>query len=98
MKCFLPLLPSQDGLDDWLHLVRLSMYSRELRSQGYSTLKQMCDICVEDLEDVGIFKLGHQKRSVRKTICIYSPSHKLTLNMKIIALNSAVPPERTRLR
>ncbi len=42
--------------------MRLAEYSCLLRSQGYASLQELTQISIEDLEDVGIFKLGHQKR------------------------------------
>jgi hypothetical protein len=30
--------------------------------QGYRTVEDLLSISIEDLEDVGFFKLGHQKR------------------------------------
>ncbi|XP_059094486.1 caskin-1-like isoform X2 [Tigriopus californicus] len=50
------------SLDEWLRLIRLSSYGAQLHSQGYHTVTDVLQICVEDLEDVGIYKLGHQKR------------------------------------
>ena len=38
-------------------------YLLNLQSQGYTTVMSVCaNISIEDLEDVGIFKLGHQKK------------------------------------
>jgi len=33
-----------------------------LLAQGYRTVEDLLSISIEDLEDVGFFKLGHQKR------------------------------------
>ena len=49
-------------LDEWLAHMRLTEYAQHLKSQGYLTVQEIMQISVEDLEDVGIFKLGHQKR------------------------------------
>ena len=37
-------------------------YACELRNQGYCSIEDVTQISIEDLEDVGLFKLGHQKR------------------------------------
>ena len=52
----------QRSLEEWLYLIRLSEYTQSLLMQGYSTIEDVIQISVEDLEDVGILKLGHQKR------------------------------------
>ena len=36
-----------------------------LREQGYTTVHQVATINIEDLEDTGFYRLGHQKRLVR---------------------------------
>lgn len=43
-------------------MIRLPEYGPQLRSQGYQTIDDVFQISIEDLEDVGIYKLGHQKR------------------------------------
>jgi len=57
-------LPSYipDSLEEWLHCIRLSEYINELRHQGYFTIDDVAQISIEDFEDVGLYKLGHQKR------------------------------------
>jgi len=50
------------GLDEWLELIRLTDYVKKLKEQGYTTLEKIVDVDVEDLEEIGIKKLGHQKR------------------------------------
>ena len=39
-----------------------------LREQGYTTVHQVATINIEDLEDTGFYRLGHQKRLVREAI------------------------------
>uniref|UniRef100_A0A0K2UH39 SAM domain-containing protein n=2 Tax=Lepeophtheirus salmonis TaxID=72036 RepID=A0A0K2UH39_LEPSM len=51
-----------DSLEEWLHCIRLSEYGPHLRAQGYNTVNDASQITIEDLEDVGLFRLGHQKR------------------------------------
>ena len=50
------------SLTEWLRLIRLENYTTSLQAQGYSTVHQVLRVCVEDLEDIGFYKLGHQKR------------------------------------
>ncbi len=47
---------------EWLILIRLSEYTIQLRNQGYNSVNEILQISVEDLEDIGLVKLGHQKR------------------------------------
>ena len=45
-----------------MHLLRLNQYIGPLLSQGYSSVKDVLSISIEDLEDIGFYQLGHQKR------------------------------------
>lgn len=49
-------------MDEWLRLLRLEEYGSALEAQGYSTIDDVTQLTWEDLEDIGIVKLGHQKR------------------------------------
>merc|ERR1711892_1361151 len=51
-----------DSLADWLRMIRLEEYGPGLLAQGYNTVKDVFTISIEDLEDVGFYRLGHQKR------------------------------------
>ncbi|XP_037073919.1 caskin-2-like, partial [Pollicipes pollicipes] len=51
-----------ESLERWLHVLRLSEYSELLRAQGYTTVPQATEITWEDLEEIGISRLGHQKK------------------------------------
>lgn len=53
-------IPSR--LEDWLLLLRLEEYTATLKQQGYNSVEQMTQVTWEDLEDIGITKLGHQKK------------------------------------
>ncbi|XP_065218052.1 uncharacterized protein ckn isoform X3 [Planococcus citri] len=50
------------SLNEWLQLLRLEEYKPALASQGYETIEDVLQLTWEDLEDIGIVKLGHQKR------------------------------------
>lgn len=50
-------------LGSWLKLLRLSdIYYKTLCDQQYNTIEQVCQLTWEDFEEIGIQKLGHQKR------------------------------------
>lgn len=51
-----------DSFEKWLHLMKLIEYYPRLCTEGYDTIDKVCDLTWEDLEDIGITKLGHQKR------------------------------------
>ncbi|KAG8192251.1 hypothetical protein JTE90_014109 [Oedothorax gibbosus] len=51
-----------DSLLEWLQLLRLEDYFDTLCQQNCSTIDKVTDLTWEDLEDIGIQKLGHQKR------------------------------------
>ncbi|GFS59152.1 caskin-1, partial [Nephila pilipes] len=51
-----------DSLLEWLELLRLEEYFDTLCQQNYNTIDKVTDLTWEDLEDIGIQKLGHQKR------------------------------------
>lgn len=51
-----------DSLEKWLHILKLIDYYPRLCAEGYDTIDKVCDLTWEDLEEIGITKLGHQKR------------------------------------
>lgn len=55
-------LAFQGTLDEWLHLLRLDEYTTPLLNQGYQSVRDVTQLTWEDLEDIGIIKLGHQKK------------------------------------
>ena len=48
----------QAEVHEWLHLLNLDNYLDTLHSQGYDTVDGLTDITWEDLEEIGIKKLG----------------------------------------
>ena len=50
------------SVHQFLNLLRLEEYTSVLADQGYRVLDQLLNISIEDLEDIGFFRLGHQKR------------------------------------
>ena len=57
-------LPQQvpSSVEMMMHNLNLDQYIQPLLSQGYNSVKDVLAISIEDLEDVGFFMLGHQKR------------------------------------
>ncbi|KAK5899219.1 hypothetical protein CesoFtcFv8_008719 [Champsocephalus esox] len=63
-------LPSTDwlpdnkpaNLGDWLSHLGLSQYYQVLVQNGYENIDFISDISLEDLQEIGITKLGHQKK------------------------------------
>lgn len=51
-----------DTLLEWLQLLRLEEYHETLSQQGYNSVSQVAELIWEDLEEIGIKKLGHQKK------------------------------------
>lgn len=43
---------------EWLHMLGLEQYYNTLSQQGYDDLDKVTDITWEDLEEIGIQKLG----------------------------------------
>jgi CASK-interacting protein len=50
------------SIDEWLRLLRLDEYIAPLQSEGFQCVRDMTKLNEEDLEDIGIVKLGHQKK------------------------------------
>uniref|UniRef100_A0AC34GUU7 SAM domain-containing protein n=1 Tax=Panagrolaimus sp. ES5 TaxID=591445 RepID=A0AC34GUU7_9BILA len=55
-------VPSSNGIRDFLSAIGLSQYIELFESQKYNTIKDLEELSWEDLEDVGVKKLGHMKR------------------------------------
>lgn len=53
---------NQGSMEEWLRLLRLEEYGPALHQQGYQTVEDVTQLTWEDLEDIGIVKLGHQKK------------------------------------
>ncbi|KAM8877141.1 caskin-2 isoform 2-T2 [Synchiropus picturatus] len=49
-------------LAEWLSVIGLPQYERQLRENGYDSISIVRDITWEDLQEIGITKLGHQKK------------------------------------
>lgn len=47
-----------NSLDEWLAEIRLTDLKEKLKEQGYTTLEKILELTWEDLEEIGIKKLG----------------------------------------
>ncbi|KAF6768178.1 hypothetical protein AHF37_07752 [Paragonimus kellicotti] len=50
------------GVKEWLSHLNLDAYWPGLRDQGFTSFERCAQLTWEDLEDVGVTKLGHQKK------------------------------------
>lgn len=50
------------SLEEWLRLLRLEEYLSALHQQGMRSVEDVTTLTWEDLEDIGIVRLGHQKK------------------------------------
>uniref|UniRef100_A0A6J0UKZ4 Caskin-2 isoform X2 n=1 Tax=Pogona vitticeps TaxID=103695 RepID=A0A6J0UKZ4_9SAUR len=51
-----------DDLMEWLSAIGLPQYHKKLASNGYDSINIVTDLTWEDLQEIGINKLGHQKK------------------------------------
>ncbi|XP_075026125.1 caskin-2 [Calonectris borealis] len=51
-----------DDLTDWLSAIGLPQYHKKLVNNGYDSITIVTDLTWEDLQEIGINKLGHQKK------------------------------------
>ncbi|XP_052375013.1 caskin-2-like isoform X6 [Oncorhynchus keta] len=49
-------------LGEWLSTIGLPQYQRKLSENGYDSISIVRDLTWEDLQEIGITKLGHQKK------------------------------------
>lgn len=47
---------------EWLSAIGLKQYVELFEREGYVTMRELERIAWEDLEDIGVKKLGHMKR------------------------------------
>ena len=48
-------------LSGWLKMIRLEEYGPGLLAQVYTTVQAVTTISIKDLEDIGFYRLGHQR-------------------------------------
>ncbi|XP_045566063.1 caskin-2 isoform X1 [Salmo salar] len=92
-------IPSE--LSEWLSAIGLPQYQKRLCENGYDTISIIKDITWEDLSEIGITKLGHQKKlmlAVKRLCDLHRSRHHAngsdTLRHKpTTALVAIEPPE-----
>uniref|UniRef100_A0A8D0CQB7 CASK interacting protein 2 n=1 Tax=Sander lucioperca TaxID=283035 RepID=A0A8D0CQB7_SANLU len=60
---------TQSDLGEWLSAIGLPQYHKKLSENGYDSISIVRDLTWEDLQEIGIIQLGHQKKlmlAVRK--------------------------------
>ncbi|XP_043940877.1 caskin-2 isoform X2 [Protopterus annectens] len=50
------------SLAEWLNAIGMSQYHKKLSENGYDTVDLVSELTWEDLQEIGITKLGHQKK------------------------------------
>ncbi|XP_035253454.1 caskin-2-like isoform X1 [Anguilla anguilla] len=90
-------------LVEWLSAIGLPQYHKKLSENGYDSISIVRDITWEDLQEIGIIKLGHQKKMMLavKRLCDIQKARNLaegqgTLRRKLPAALELVaiePPE-----
>ncbi|XP_043567152.1 caskin-1 isoform X10 [Chiloscyllium plagiosum] len=53
---------TKNDLMEWLSIIGLAQYYKTLVENGYENIEFITDITWEDLQEIGITKLGHQKK------------------------------------
>ncbi|NXY51733.1 CSKI1 protein, partial [Ceuthmochares aereus] len=100
-----PRARPQANLALWLSMIGLSQYYKVLVENGYENIDFITDITWEDLQEIGITKLGHQKKLMlavkklaelqRAELGKYEPGtlkRKATAGPEVLAIESP-PPE-----
>ncbi|XP_034525477.1 caskin-1 [Ailuropoda melanoleuca] len=90
----------------WLSMIGLAQYYKVLVDNGYENIDFITDITWEDLQEIGITKLGHQKKlmlAVRKLAELQKAEYakyeggplrrKAPQSLEVMAIESPTPPE-----
>ncbi|XP_074870945.1 caskin-2 isoform X2 [Carettochelys insculpta] len=84
--CIAEWLPNYIPADlmEWLSAIGLPQYHKKLVSNGYDSVSIVMDLTWEDLQEIGINKLGHQKKimlAVKKLTDIRKNLHQADTNV-----------------
>ena len=85
------------SLDKWLESLKLSEYYQTLIAEGYDTVDKACQVTWEDLEEIGITKLGHQKKLIMAIDKIRKSSKTIKENQNDNAIYDIHPNHRISL-
>ncbi|KAK3519794.1 hypothetical protein QTP70_004954 [Hemibagrus guttatus] len=69
-------------LSEWLNAIGLPQYHKELLENGYDSINIVRDLTWEDLQEIGITKLGHQKK-IMLAVKKLSDLHKALLQAEL---------------
>eukprot|EP01084_Bolivina_argentea_P205992 351794_1 len=59
-------ISEEEKLKDWLNtMVKLPQYFETLVTNGYDDLEGVADVTSDELEQIGINKMGHRKKIVK---------------------------------
>lgn len=85
-------IPSDIG--EWLGTIGLSQYQKRLAENGYDSISIVRDITWEDLQEIGINKLGHQKKMMLavKKLCDVHKAQKNMAEGQGILQHGKAPP------
>ncbi|XP_069685335.1 caskin-2 isoform X2 [Periplaneta americana] len=90
------------SMEEWLRLLRLEEYGPALHQQGYQTVEDVTQLTWEDLEDIGIVKLGHQKKillAIKRVKDVRAGKRfPLQLGTDIVLTNLPPHPGQTQIR
>lgn len=90
-----------ENLVDFLSQLRLTCYHSIFLEQNYHDLSDLMEIAWDDLEDIGITRLGHQKRfmlGLKRLKDMKKGLHPVTSNSPSQTSNGRLPPPATPSR
>lgn len=63
---------AQSDLGEWLSVIGLPQYQKRLCDNGYDSITIVKDITWEDLQEIGITKLGEELDQISKKGCFFN--------------------------
>ncbi|XP_055510080.1 caskin-2-like isoform X2 [Leucoraja erinacea] len=82
------------GLFEWLSAIGLPQYHKKLVDNGYDSITFISEITWEDLQEIGITQLGHQKKvmiAVKKLLDVQKALNQAEAEAKTETLRRKVP-------
>ncbi|XP_069785137.1 caskin-2-like isoform X3 [Narcine bancroftii] len=89
-------LPDYKPVDlfEWLNAIGLPQYHKKLVDNGYDSISFISEITWEDLQEIGITQLGHQKKlmiAVKKLLDVLKALNQAEVNAKTATLRRKTP-------
>ena len=53
------------SLEDWLEAIKMSQYTGFFQERGFISPKQLMNVTLDDLQDIGIAPIGHRKKILK---------------------------------